>query len=216
MFPIQGDSPQFLNWEQYGLRIIIPEGTLSPTNTCEVAVKAIVGGQFQLPKGSELISVVYAISVSKPLLKPVKLEIQHCANLVTQDHIGYLSFATASLDQPVLPYQFQLENGGQFYCGNQYGSIFLTGCCLSAIVTFHSAPFYGGNTFIPEIPQPNNAIGDSKSNDINGYFYDNQFSVNKTSPNDFSNPVNGKQQINILIYDCSIYVHLLMTNEQIS
>ena len=192
MFLIQGNSPQFLNWEQYGLKIIIPEDTLSPINTCEVAVTAMVGGQFQLPEGSELISVVYGISFSKPLLKPVKLEIQHCAHLVTQDHIGYLSFARALVDQPALPYQFQLENGGQFYPGNQYGTIFLTHSCLNAIVKSYNDPFYDSNTIIPEISQPNNAIGDSESNDINSHFYDNQFSVNKASPNDFLNPINGK------------------------
>ena len=94
MFLIQGDSAHFFNWEQYGLRITVLEGTLSPTDTCEVAVRALVGGQFQLPEDTELISAVYSISVSKPLLKQVKLEIQHCADLVTKDHTSYLSFDT--------------------------------------------------------------------------------------------------------------------------
>ena len=135
MFLIQGDSAQFFNWEQYGLRMTILEGTLSPTDTCEVAVRALVGGQFQLPEDTELISVVYSISVSKPLLKPVKLDIQHCADLVTQDHTYYLSFATASVNTG-LPYQFQLEEGGQFHTGNQYGSISLSQFSLWAIVKF--------------------------------------------------------------------------------
>ena len=75
MFTIQGDPSQFLNWEQYGLRITVFQDTLSSTDTSEVAVTALVGGQFQLPDGTELISAVYTLSVSKPLLKPVKLEI---------------------------------------------------------------------------------------------------------------------------------------------
>ena len=135
MFPIQGDSAQFFNWEQYGLRMTILEGTLSPTDTCEIAVRALVGGQFQLPEDTELISVVYSISVSKPLLKQVKLDIQHCADLVTQDHIIYLRFATASVNTE-LPYQFKLEEGGQFHTGDQYGSIYLSRFSLWTIVKF--------------------------------------------------------------------------------
>ena len=125
MFIIQGDSSQFLNWEQYGLRINVPQDTLSSTDTIEVAITALVGGQFQLPEGTELISAVYALSVSKPLLKPVKLEIQHCADIVTEDYTIYLSFATASVNVGLL-YQFQLKEGGEFHPGDQYGSI-----CLS-------------------------------------------------------------------------------------
>ena len=133
LFLIQGDSPQILNWEKYGLRITVSQGTLSPTDTCEVSIAALVGGHFQLPKESELISAVYNISVSKPLLKPVKLEIQHCADIVTQDHTSCLCFATASVNIE-LPYQFQLEEGGQFHSGDQYGSISLSQFSLWCIV----------------------------------------------------------------------------------
>ena len=111
------------------------EGTLYPSDTSEVAFTAMVGGQFQFPEGTELISAVYGISVSKPLFRPVKIEIQHCADLVTQDHTSYLSFVTASISE--LPYKFQLEEGGQFHTGDQYGSIcliYLSQLSLKAIV----------------------------------------------------------------------------------
>ena len=117
------------------MKITAPEGTLSPTDTSDVVVRALVGGQFELPENTELISVVYAVSVSKPLLKQVKLEIQHCADLVTQDHTSYLSFATACITTR-LPYQFQLEEGGQFHPGNQYGSICLLHFSFKAIIKF--------------------------------------------------------------------------------
>ena len=126
LFLIQGDSPQFLEWEEYGLKITVYRDTLSPTETSEVALSALVGGQFQFPESSVPISAIYAISVSKPLLQPVKLEIQHCADLVTKDHTKYLSFATAFYKQDLPPYKFQLTEGGHFYPGNQYGSIFLS------------------------------------------------------------------------------------------
>ena len=135
LFLIQGDSPQFFNWEQFGLKITFPEGTLSSADTSEVAVRALVGGHFQFPEGTELISAVYGISVSTPLNKSVKLEIQHCAELLTEDHTSYLSFVTASLNSE-LPYQFELQEGGQFYPGDQYGSIYLPDFCFKAIVKF--------------------------------------------------------------------------------
>ena len=73
--------------------------------------------------------------MSKPFLKQVKLEIQHCADLVTQDHTSYLSFATASVNTG-LPYQFKLEDGGQFHTGDQYGSIYLSQFSSWAIIKF--------------------------------------------------------------------------------
>ena len=150
MFLIQGDSAQFFNWEQYGLRITVREGTLSPTDTCEVAVRALVGGGFQLPEDTELISAVYSISVSKPLLKQVILEIQHCADLVTQDHTSYLSFAKASVNTG-LPYQFNLVEGGQFHTGDQYGSICLSQFSLWEIVKFIKR-WLGYPTVEPTLP----------------------------------------------------------------
>ena len=85
-FLIQGDHPHFLTWDECGLKISFPQGALSQTDTsiCEVVITALVGGKFTLPIGTKLISAIYFISVSKPLLKPVKLEIQHCARIVTQ------------------------------------------------------------------------------------------------------------------------------------
>ena len=62
------------------------------------------------------------------LQKSVKLEIQHCAHLVTEDHTKCLSFATAPIQQSqhAYAYKFQLQNEGQFYPDNQYGSIWLS------------------------------------------------------------------------------------------
>ena len=140
LFIIQGDSKDFLNWEEYGLRISVPSGTLSSKEICEISVTVLVGGKFQFPEGTELISAVYLISLSKSLLKPVKFEIQHCAHLVTEDHTRYLSFVSADVNQPVLPYQFQLQEGGEFHPGNQYGSIYIPHFCLKAIVKSRTDP----------------------------------------------------------------------------
>ena len=42
-FTIQGDSPPFLNWEKYGLRIIVRQGALSPTECSEIVITAFFG-----------------------------------------------------------------------------------------------------------------------------------------------------------------------------
>ena len=137
-FIIQGDSPRFLNWEKYGLRITVPQDVLSPTESSEITITALVGGCYDLPEGTELISALYIITVSMPLQQPVKLEIQHCAHLVTDDHASYLSFVTASINQPV---QFQIEEGGQFYPDNQYGSIYLSQFSVKGIIKSMTRPF---------------------------------------------------------------------------
>ena len=131
---------------------------------------ALVGGKFQFPEGTELISAVYVISLSKSLLKPVKFEIQHCAHLVTEDHTRYLSFVSADFNQPVLPYKFKLQEGGEFLPGDQYGSIYLPHFCLKAIVKSRTDPIWAGyNALGPEnlsFIQLNDATGGSVQTEV--------------------------------------------------
>ena len=134
LFFIQGERTQLLNWEEYGLRINVRHGTIPAGEICEVSIAAIVGGKFEFPSGTSLVSAVYAISVSRTLLQPVQLSIQHCVSLETLEHTSYLSFVTADLYQPVLPYKFKLERGGQFYPGDQYGTIHVTKFSIKSIV----------------------------------------------------------------------------------
>ena len=124
LFYIQGNEAQSLYWEEYGLRIRISQNTLSSSEICEVAVTVLVGGHFKFPKGSMLVSAIYEISIAKPLLKPLMLEIQHCVNLHTQAEANCLHFVRANLYPLTLPYEFtQLLDGGEFYPGSRYGSI---------------------------------------------------------------------------------------------
>ena len=132
LFLLQNDYPQLLNWEEYGLRIAIPQGAVQQSDTVEVAITALVGGEFILPEDTELVSAVYAISVSKSLLKPVQLELQHCVSIEKPAHSNYLSFATAHSDRP--PYHFQRVEGGIFSIGNQYGGISLSGFSIWSII----------------------------------------------------------------------------------
>ena len=135
LFLIQGDKPQLMNWERYGLRIGVQEASLSSTDTVEAAVVALVGGQFQFPPNTVLVSAVYAVSLSKPLLKRLILEIQHCVDLTGRPALSrHLKFAIAPVSTPSLPYQFSIVEGGEFKPDSWYGSIQRKEFCLVSIV----------------------------------------------------------------------------------
>ena len=87
----------------------------------EVAVTPLLSDQFEVPKGTVLVSAVYKIEVSKPLTKRVVIELQHCVDLRNIGQTGFLKFVRA----PTLksPYQFSIIDGGVFRIGNRYGSI---------------------------------------------------------------------------------------------
>ena len=135
LFLIQGDKPQLMNWEKYGLRIGVQESSLLSTDTVEAAVVALVGGDFQFPPNTVLVSAVYAVSLSKPLLKRLILEIQHCVDLTGRPALSrYLKFAIAPVSTPSLPYQFSIVEGGEFKPDSWYGSIQRKEFCLVSIV----------------------------------------------------------------------------------
>ena len=135
LFLVQGDKPQLMNWEQFGLRIGIEEDSLLSSETVEVATAALVGGQFKFPKNTVLVSAVYAVSVSEPLLKPLRLEMQHCVDLRGRPGLSqYLKFAMAPVSTPSLPYQFSLVEGGKFTSNSWYGAINRKDFCLVCIL----------------------------------------------------------------------------------
>ena len=135
LFLVQGDKPQLMNWEQFGLRIGIEGDSLLSSETVEVATAALVGGQFKFPKNTVLVSAVYAVSVSEPLLKPLRLEMQHCVDLRGRPGLSqYLKFAIAPVSTPSLPYQFSLVEGGEFTSNSWYGAINRKDFCLVCIV----------------------------------------------------------------------------------
>ena len=112
-----------MNWERYGLRIRVSEGSLSSEETAEAVVVALVGGDFKFPDNTVLVSAVYAISVLRRLLKPLRLEMQHCISMTRRDQTRYMKFAIAPIDTPSLPYQFRIVEGGEFSIWSRYGSI---------------------------------------------------------------------------------------------
>ena len=134
LFLIHGDVPQLLNWEEFGLRIGVLKGTFPSSETAEVAVVALVGGQFVFPKNTQVVSAIYAVAVSKPLLQPLRLDLQHCVNLVQPSQTRHLNFAIAPVNTPSLPYEFSPVEGGEFTVNSYYGSIYRSKFCLVGIV----------------------------------------------------------------------------------
>uniref|UniRef100_A0A1X7TRF9 Uncharacterized protein n=1 Tax=Amphimedon queenslandica TaxID=400682 RepID=A0A1X7TRF9_AMPQE len=135
LFLIQGDKPQLMNWEKHGLRIGVQKESLLSSETVEAAVVALVGGEFQFPPNTVLVSAVYAVSLSKPLLKRLILEIQHCVDLTGRPGLScHLKFAIAPMSTPSLPYQFSIVQEGEFKPDSWYGSIQRKEFCLVAIV----------------------------------------------------------------------------------
>uniref|UniRef100_A0A1X7U115 RNA helicase n=1 Tax=Amphimedon queenslandica TaxID=400682 RepID=A0A1X7U115_AMPQE len=118
LFILQGDKSQSLQWEKYGFKLQCPQGAVSKDT--EVAVTALAGGNFKVPKGTVLVSAVYAISVSEALLKPLVIKVQHCVDLRNTSQTGCLKFVRAPLKSP---YQFSIVEGGSFKVGKRYGSI---------------------------------------------------------------------------------------------
>ena len=135
LFVIQGDHFQSFHWDECGLRLSCPKGALSSLDErCEVAIVALAGGQFKLPERTKLVSAVYGISVSKNLLKPLNLKLQHCVALETKDQAEYLKFVRAPLVGCDSNTEFTILEGGEFRPGSWYGSITRYHFCKVGVV----------------------------------------------------------------------------------
>ena len=119
---VVGDKTQKLEWHGYGFYIEVPKGALPPGVTASLGVKVILGGQFQFPKGSQLISALYWISCSEVFLKEVAVNIQHCAVSKNEEQCSKFRFIIAKCSQEVLPYRFK-EQVGIFNSHTKYGTI---------------------------------------------------------------------------------------------
>ena len=87
---------------------------------CRVAIKVGLAGQFDFPKGSELMSAVYWLYSPVKFAHPLTLEIQHCAK---DEEVSNLCFAVAKCSQKELPYTFKPLSGGVFSQYSSYGSV---------------------------------------------------------------------------------------------
>ena len=119
---VGGKLPQRLEWPGYGFYIEIPQGALAPGVTASVAVKAILAGQFKLSENRQLISAIYWIYSSEVFLEEVAVNIQHFADLKSEEQCSKCKFVIAKCSQKELPYTFK-EKEGLFNPYTPYGTI---------------------------------------------------------------------------------------------
>lgn len=134
LFLVIGEGPQFLEWDEYGFRMQVPEDATS--GHCDIAVNVIIAGKFQFPEETELVSAVYAVSASRKLNKPVTVEIQHCVSIRHDQQGHFLGFVTAKCNQPNLPYTFELLEGGMFCSNSYYGNIACHGFSIFGVILY--------------------------------------------------------------------------------
>ena len=122
-FHVVGSHEQSFIWNECGFRLYVPESALYPSKTCTIAVKALIAGRFVLPKNTELVSGLYAISSSRRFQAKVKIEIQHCVLLKNKAESKHLRFIKAHQTQPGALYHFSLQQGGEFPINSHYGGL---------------------------------------------------------------------------------------------
>ena len=103
----------------------VPQGSLGAYETCDVAFKAIAHGQFHFPENTQLVSGVYAIAMTRKLLRPAIIEMEHCVHLESTEQCNRLSFVKAYCTQRDLPYTFKPLKGGHFSPESRIGKISL-------------------------------------------------------------------------------------------
>ena len=129
---VTGDG-QSIDWLGYGLKMDIPPGALPADDNCTIAIKAITSGQFSIPHHSEVVSSYYWIYSPRKFLKPVDVQLQHCARLSSDEDCSQMQFIIARCDQKELPYKFSIKNG-VFSPNNRQGLISLPNFSIIAII----------------------------------------------------------------------------------
>ena len=128
-------AAESFEWSGHGFRLHFPEHLLPrDLSACVLNVKAAISGQFELPKGTELVSGVYCISSPCKFTSGVTVDIQHCLKATAGRDVSRLSFVIADCSQPGLPYCFKPLDGGVFTGHSSYGSVELSHFSLLAIV----------------------------------------------------------------------------------
>ena len=98
-----------------------PRDTIQREEYCDVAVLALMRGDFRLPKDTELVSAVFSISFQKKINQPVGVHMQHCVVLETEWHTTQLCFVATGKSHSKEDNVFDFIEGGQFEIGSQYG-----------------------------------------------------------------------------------------------
>ena len=112
---------QYIVWEEYGLRLHIPQNALpEDCSHCQLKIAVSVSESFELPQDGVLVSAIYSFTHDlgdRELRNPVRHEMQHCASADVLDHLRILRATSAS-------HKFEVVPGGTFDC--YYGVIELS------------------------------------------------------------------------------------------
>ena len=76
-----------------------------------------------MPHDCELLSAVYWVYSPHKFIKPLVVEIQHCALLSHDEQCAQLTFVSTECTQKELPYMFKLQDQGIFAHSSSYGSL---------------------------------------------------------------------------------------------
>ena len=120
------NDPRTFVWEEYGLKLHIPDGCLPVgTKQCAINIKASLAGQYEFPENSHLVSAVFWLRCEPrcTFTKALTLEIEHCAKL---ENVSKLCFVRAVCTQPHIPYTFKRLDGGKFSHFSSFGAIELS------------------------------------------------------------------------------------------
>ena len=121
---VYSSHSQQITWEDYGLKLYIPKGSLpAGMAQCILNIKASLAGQYEFPENSHLVSAIFWFrckAVSR-FSRPITVEIQHCAVSENVSHL-HLNFVRAVCRQKHLPYTFQ-QFGGDFTSYSSFGII---------------------------------------------------------------------------------------------
>jgi len=116
-----------LNFEGYGFKLCVPKNSLpAEVSETQLSVQVSLSGPFQMPSNCELVSAVYWVSSPNKFVKPITVEIQHCAALSSSKQCSQLAFVHTKCTQKELPYIFKEKVGGVFSPHSSYGSLSLS------------------------------------------------------------------------------------------
>ena len=119
------------DWKGCGIRLTVPDGALpDDMNDVKLQVKVTLSGRYNsISENVEFASPVYWIEPIPPIkfVKPILVEIQHCADLQGSSSASDLSFVVTKhpIDSTDAHHSFDMLPGGQFTRHTCYGKILL-------------------------------------------------------------------------------------------
>ena len=114
-----------LSWAEHGLKIHIAQGTLPDVESeCTFTLGVTCDtSNFQFPPNGMLVTPMYYIKPSVELLKPVKLEIEHCCDFKSEKGSKQLRAVLAHTTSQNPPYKFESMKDGDFPVDSSWGRV---------------------------------------------------------------------------------------------